>query len=284
MLKSMTGFGKAQAEGDGILVEVEAKSLNHKYLEINVRLPRQFSFLEPHIRALVQKTIARGRIDLYIQVKLDGLKGKKIEINRELAKLLWREIKGLCSDLSCPLPTLSAIIREVLTVEEEVPEEEIREVVLRAVNDALERLLTFRCEEGERLKVDILKRIAKLDEFVEKAESIAQISVEETKRKLEERLKELSIDDNRIAQEIALMVERMDVTEELVRLKSHIEAFIKTVEEGSPCGRKLDFLTQEMLREANTLGVKAAVAQLTHIAVNLKTEIEKIREQVQNIE
>ncbi len=284
MLYSMTGYGRASLEKKGILVETEIKGVNHKYLDINVRLPRQFSFLEAHIRRFIQENVARGRIDLYIQIKFEGVKGRRVELNIELASLLWDKIKELSAELKAPLPHLGSIIREVMTVEESVDEEEVLSVVMEALRDAFKQFLSFKKEEGERLRRDILKRLGKVEEFVEKAESLADIAIEETKRKLLERLTELEIDDQRVAQEIAIMIDKMDVTEELVRLKSHIKAFEDTVEKGSPCGRKLDFISQEMLREANTLGVKAATAQLNHLAVDMKTEIEKIREQVQNIE
>lgn len=284
VLYSMTGYGRASAEREGLLVEVEVKGVNHKYLDVNVRLPRQFTFLEPHIRRFVQEKVARGRVDLYIQIKFEGAKGKKVELNVELAFMLWDKVRELSSELKAPLPHLGSIIREVMIVEESVDEEELLDVVMEAVREAFEQFLSFKKEEGDRLRRDILKRLGRVEEFVEKAFSLAEIAVEETRRKLMERLKELDVDDQRVAQEIAIMIDRMDVTEELVRLKSHIEAFEKTVEKGSPCGRKLDFISQEMLREANTLGVKAATAQLNHLAVDMKTEIEKIREQVQNIE
>lgn len=179
---------------------------------------------------------------------------------------------------------MSSIIREALEIKSEVDEEKILPIILEATEEALQKLITFRTEEGERLKLDILKRLGKLEELVDKANSIADIAIEEAKQKLMDRLKELEIDDQRIAQEIAIMLDKLDVTEELVRLQSHFKAFEETVRQGSPCGRKLDFIIQEMLREANTLGVKAASVKLSMIVVELKTEIEKIREQVQNIE
>ncbi len=284
MLFSMTGFGRGFCEKNDVYVETEIRGVNHRYLDINIKIPKQFSFLDPFIRRFVQGKVARGRIDLYIQIKLLGAKGKKVELNVELASLLWDEIKRLSSELKSPMPNLGYIIREILTVEEAPDEEEVREAVEEALNEAFNHFLSFKKEEGERLRRDILKRLGKVEEFVDKAVSLADIAVEETKKKLFDRLKELNIDDQRIAQEIALMIDKLDVTEELVRLKSHIEAFIKTLEAGSPCGRKLDFITQEMLREANTLGVKAATTFLNHLAVDMKAEIEKIREQVQNIE
>ncbi|BAT70882.1 conserved hypothetical protein [Thermosulfidibacter takaii ABI70S6] len=283
-LRSMTGFGRESITKDGITVKVEMKSVNHRHKEINIKLPRQLLFAEPHVRRVISESIERGKVDVYIQIEFEGLEGREVNLNRELAIALWNEVKAFAKDVGVPLPNLSSIIREALEIKSEVDEEKILPIILEATEEALQKLITFRTEEGERLKLDILKRLGKLEELVDKANSIADIAIEEAKQKLMDRLKELEIDDQRIAQEIAIMLDKLDVTEELVRLQSHFKAFEETVRQGSPCGRKLDFIIQEMLREANTLGVKAASVKLSMIVVELKTEIEKIREQVQNIE
>ncbi len=283
-VRSMTGFGRAEVEEEGIRVRAEVKSVNHRYKEISVKLPKGMIFAEPHVRQLVGSSVERGRVDVYIHVEFEGAEGKSVSVNRELALLLWREIKELSCEMGAPLPSVSPILREVLSVREDVEEERLLSVILKATTGALERLVAFRAEEGDRLRRDILRRMGRIEDFVEKADSIAEIATREAKEKLVERLKELEIEDARVAQEVAIMLDKLDVTEELVRLKSHIKAFLETLEAGSPCGRKLDFIIQEMFREANTLGVKAASSQLTMLAVDLKTEIEKIREQVQNLE
>ncbi len=283
-IRSMTGFGRASVTEGNITVKVEMKSVNHRHKEVSVRLPKQFLFAEPHIRQVIAQSIERGKVDVYIQVELEGLEGREIKLNRELAVALWEEVKRVSSEINAPLPNAAIIFREALEVKSEVDEDRILPIILEATKQALAKLVEFRSQEGERLKLDILKRLGKLEELVDKANSIADIAVEEAKAKLMDRLKELEIEDNRIAQEIAIMLDKLDVTEELVRLQSHIRAFEEALDAGSPCGRKLDFITQEMFREANTLGVKSASVKLSMLAVELKTEIEKIREQVQNIE
>ncbi len=283
-VRSMTGFGRASVSQDGINVKAEVKSVNHRYKEINVRVPKHLMFLEPHVRRIVSERIERGKIDIYLQIEFEGTEGKEIAVNKELAKLLWERIREMATEMGAPLPHAGIIMKEAITVKEEVDEEKLLSITERVINEALEGLIAFRCEEGERLRKDILKRLGRIEEFVEKANSLAEIAAEEAKKKLMERLSDLEIDDARIAQEIAIMLDKLDVSEELVRLKSHIKAFAETLEKGSPCGKKLDFIVQEMLREANTLGVKSAAAQLTLLVVDLKTEIEKIREQVQNLE
>ena len=280
----MTGYGRYLAEGEGLSVRVEVRSVNHKYKDINIKLPRQFAFAEPHVRRLVDSYVARGRVDVYIQVEFEGVEGKEIRLNRELVSHLWEQIKTLCSELSVPMPNFSVVLREALEVRTEVDEDRVLPVILSGVEGALKELINFRAEEGERLKLDILSKLNAVSGLVDKAESLARIAVEEARERLLSRMRELEIDDVRVAQEIAIMLDKMDVNEEIVRLKSHISAFEETISGGSPCGRRLDFIVQEMFREANTLGVKSVDTKLTMIAVELKDQLEKIREQVQNIE
>ncbi len=283
-LRSMTGFGKALVSEDGVNVKVEIKSLNHRYKDVSVRLPKNFLFAEIPVRQLVAEVVERGKVDVYIQIEFEGLEGRDIRLNRELIGVLWEQIKDISSELSVPLPNFSLVLKEALEVRTEVDEEKYLAVIKRAVEEALRALVRFREEEGERLKLDILRKLSRIEELVGKADSLALIAVEEAKARLMERMAELEIDDQRVAQEVAILLDKLDVNEELVRLRSHLKAFEETLHEGSPCGRKLDFIVQEMLREANTLGVKSTYAKLTMIAVELKAEIEKVREQVQNIE
>lgn len=283
-LRSMTGYGKAVRQVEGYRVTAEIKSVNHRYLELNVKIPRDFMAIEAELRSFLSERIARGRVDVYIQIETEGIRGKNLKIDKELLLALYNSVKDVSQELGLPLPPVSYFLREVLIVESSHDEEELKSLVFEAVSDALDSLNVFREREGEKLKRDILRRLAKVEEFVEKAESIAHIAVTETREKLMEKLRSIEIDESRIIQEVSIAISKVDVNEELVRLRSHIDEFIRTINEGSPCGKKLDFLTQEMLREANTFGVKIAHAKLSHLAVEMKTEIEKIREQVQNIE
>ncbi len=284
IVRSMTGYGRATFEAEGVSVRAEIRSVNHKYKEITVRLPKPFLFAEIPVRRLVDGVVARGRVDVYIQIELEGLEGREIHMDRELALALWREAKDMCSEFGAPLPDVSFVLKQALEVKTEVEEERFLPFITGAVEKALEELVNFRVQEGERLRQDILNKLARIDELVGKAESMAEIAVEEAKERLLERLKSLEIDDQRVAQEIAIMLDKLDVNEELVRLRSHLRSFEETLDSGSPCGRKLDFIVQEMFREANTLGVKSVNTKLTMIAVEIKDQIEKIREQVQNIE
>lgn len=283
-LKSMTGYGKAQKSFNGYNVSVEIKSVNHRNLDINVRLPRDFIAFEIEVRNFIAERIARGKVDVYIQIETEGLKGKEIKFNRELVEYIYNNVKALCMDLGVPLPPISYYLKDAFTIEKSYYEEEIRSFIFETLESALEEFISFREREGEKLKKDILQKVNNVKDFIEKAESIADIAINEAKVKLTERLKELDFDETRIMQEVMALLTKLDVNEELVRLRSHVNFFLKTLEEGSPCGKKLDFIAQEMLREANTLGVKIAHAKLSYIAVSLKTEIEKIREQLQNIE
>ncbi len=283
-LKSMTGYGKAQRSFNGYNVSVEVKSVNHRNLDINVRLPRDFIAFEIDVRNFIAERIARGKVDVYIQIETEGLKGKEIKFNRELVEYLYNSVKTLCMDLGVPLPPISYYLKDAFTIEKSYDEEEIRSFIFETLESALEEFISFREREGEKLKKDILQKVNNVKDFIEKAESIADIAINEAKVKLTEKLKELDFDETRIMQEVMALLTKLDVNEELVRLRSHVDFFLRTLEEGSPCGKKLDFIAQEMLREANTLGVKIAHAKLSYIAVSLKTEIEKIREQLQNIE
>ncbi|MGB9668058.1 MAG: YicC/YloC family endoribonuclease [Thermosulfidibacteraceae bacterium] len=282
-LKSMTGYGKAVKSINGYNIKIEMKSVNHRNLELNIKMSRDLISLEMDIRSFISERIARGKVDVYIHVEMEGLKGKDIKFNKELIRYLYDNVQNLCLELGVPQPPLSYFLREAFTIGTTY-DEELKSFIMETLEEAVSDFIAFREKEGEKLKRDILTRIENVGKFIEKAESIAEIAINETKAKLMEKLRELNFDEARIMQEVMATLTKIDVNEELVRLRSHVDFFLKTLEEGSPCGKKLDFIAQEMLREANTLGAKIAHAKLSYIAVNLKTEIEKIREQIQNIE
>ncbi len=291
MIKSMTGFGKAKHEIDGRIYNVEIKSVNHKYTDINIRMPRFFNYLEDKIRKQISTSISRGKIDVSINFENYGSKGINIRFNRELAKEYIRELTLLSDETGIDNKINSLDISkmpEVLKIEEDGEEEQIENELISTLDEAIEKFIKMREVEATKLVEDIEKRL----DFIEtKLKEISQFStglVEEYVVKLEARIKELLktdvVDEARLAQEIVIYSDKCSIEEELTRLSSHINQFRKLIKENSPIGKKLDFLVQEMNRETNTIGSKANSLDITNRVIEIKTEIENIREQIQNIE
>jgi uncharacterized protein (TIGR00255 family) len=291
MLRSMTGFGRGKYEKDGREYLVELKSINHKYCDINMRMPRSFNGIEHKLRQEIISRVPRGKIDVYIEFNDNNSSESSVNINKDLAKIYINDLQelgketGIGYDLNvleiCKMP-------DVLKRDVENDEDLIFEESKIALNEAIDKLLQMREFEGNKLKEDIDKR---LDYIYQKINEISKISaglVEDYVVKLETRIKELLktdiIDENRLAQEVVIFSDKSSVEEELTRLKSHIAQFKKLIKEASPIGKKLDFLVQEINRETNTIGSKANSLEITNLVVDLKTEIENIREQIQNIE
>lgn len=297
MVKSMTGYGRGEATAEGRHVLFEIKSVNHKFFECNVKLPRAYLFLEDKLRAYVQGRVSRGKVDLFLQVETLEEPEVRVRVNHSLADAYvgaFQELKeryALSDNLS-----LSHLLRcPDLLVVEKAPEDEdgLWQVVLQAAEPAVTSFLQMRETEGARLSEDLLEKIGRIEAMVAQIEEITPETVAEYRERLYAKIQELlgdrSIDEQRVLTEVAVFADKVAVDEETVRLKSHIQQLREFLTgggqtDGQPIGRKLDFLIQEMNREANTIGSKSVNSKIAYIVVDLKSEIEKIREQVQNIE
>ena len=291
MIKSMTGFGRGKFEKEGRCYTVEIKAVNHKYNDISIRMPRFFNSFEERIRKEIAKSVSRGKIDVFINFENYSSKGNIIHFNTELAKEYVRGLKELTEQTGVKYEVTAIELSkmpEILKLEEDENEELIGEELMNALKEALENFIHMREIEGEKLIEDMKRRIAYIGENVAEIEKYSGTIVEEYIKKLENRVKELIdssiVDENRLAQEIVFFSDKSSIEEELTRLKSHINQFNNFCEGSSPIGKKFDFLIQEMNREVNTIGSKANSLEITNKVIELKTEIENIREQVQNIE
>lgn len=295
MIRSMTGFGQAEASVGGARLTAEVKSVNHRYAETIFRMPREWSIFEDKLRRVVQRHIKRGRIEVFIAAEASGepdFAGSAVNWALVDTYIAAAEQLGKRYGLSGEL-TLQQLLAlpEVLTFERRFPaDEQWEDALLRCLEEALIRLDEMRLSEGRHLYADLRERLVTLRGLhaqaeVAAAEAVAQYRVK-LRRKIGELLAEsgVAIDESRLAMEVAFMAERSDISEELTRFASHIRQFGELLEAGEPVGRRLDFLIQEMNREANTIGSKAGHADLIGFAVDAKAELEKMREQVQNIE
>ncbi|WP_373898505.1 YicC/YloC family endoribonuclease [Haloimpatiens sp. FM7315] len=292
MIKSMTGFGRAFSEGKLRNFQVEIKTVNHRYLDINIRLPKVLLPLEDKIRKLIGEKIKRGKVDVFITQ--DSFNNQEIQavLNKNLAdsylKCL-REIKDeyeVRDDISV---SLVARFPDVVSLKYE--EEDLDKMwydLKDPINSAIDLLINMRAKEGQKLYEDVISRCDKITGMVSAIKKRAPLVPLEYKQKLNQRLKELLegciVDENRLAMEVALFSDKACVDEEIVRLNSHINQMKQTMNLSEPIGRKLDFIIQEMNREANTIGSKANDIDITNLVLSLKSEIEKIREQIQNVE
>lgn len=292
MIKSMTGFGRAEVINSERKITIELKSVNHRYLDMNIKMPKKLSFFEGEIRNLMKTYMQRGKVDVFITYEDYTLNRVALKYNRELAAEYMGYLKemqeefGLENDIR--VSTLSRY-PEVLTMEEQsVNEDELWSFLEAPLREACEKFVATRQREGENLKKDLLEKLKGLDEKVTLVEKRSPEVVDAYREKLEAKVHELledsQIDDARIAAEVVLFSDKICNDEETVRLHSHIQGMMKILEEKEGVGRKLDFMAQEMNREANTILSKSSDLTISNIAIDLKTEIEKIREQIQNIE
>ena len=292
MIKSMTGYGSAKGTVEGLEIHVELKSVNNRYLDCSVRLPRSFLFAEDMVKSLVQKHISRGKVDMYVSVTDNDDSSVEVELNKPLASGYIKAMRtmaeeyGVADDIS--VSTLSRFNDIFQITRPPADEDAVFSDVKVAVDAALERFLTMREAEGEKLKADILSRAQTIINIVGEIEERSPVTVQEYRERLYNKLSEVlqstNIDDQRILTEAAIFADKVAVDEETVRLRSHFDQMKKFLDSGEPVGRKLDFIVQEMNREANTIGSKVNDSALAHKVVDIKGEIEKIREQVQNIE
>ncbi len=291
-LKSMTGYGRAEIDNQGRVWTVEVKSVNNRFLDAKVKLPRNYTGLEDLVRKKVSAYHQRGRVDLVVTVSGDFSDLVKIGVDKSLARTYKDRLDELASELGMENQIdLSMLVSlpDVL-IREQQPEdlEEIWPLLETAVEEAFSQCLDMRIREGEALTVDLDERLRLFTEVLDSIDQNIPLILADRERTLRERLEKLldtiDLDPARLAQEVAILVDKSDVTEEMVRLRSHIAQLGDLLESSEPVGRKLDFLIQEFLREVNTIGSKINDAENAHKTVSLKSELEKMREQVQNIE
>ena len=292
MIKSMTGFGRCEVLKDSRKFTVELKSVNHRYLDVNIRMPKKLNFFETSIRTLLKSYADRGKVDIFITYEDLSQSQVSVKYNAALAAEYLKYLNQMAEEFSLDndvrVSTLSRY-PEVFTMEEcSEDEDELWNGLKEALEGAFSQFVEMRTKEGERLKEDILLKLDLLSEQIRFIEERSPQIIAEYRTKLEEKMRELledtQIDDNRIAAEVILFADKICTDEEVVRLKSHIQPMKETLEESNGIGRKLDFIAQEMNREANTILSKANDLDISNRAISLKTEIEKIREQIQNIE
>ena len=293
MIRSMTSFGRSNSEeGKKRVFTVEMKSVNSRYLDVNIRMPKSIISLEEEIRKMISNSLNRGKVDVFINIKNynEGAGVPKVDINLAQGYLqCLKEIEeklNIKNDISV---MQIARFPEVITmIEEEDKIDEIWEELKHLISSSLDMMINMREVEGEKLKEDILIKINQIEELVSKVEEFADSIPKVFKQKLEERLKDLlgnvEVDENRIATEVCILADKATVDEEIIRLNSHINQVRETLKLNEPIGRKLDFIVQEMNRETNTIGSKSSDIKMTNIVIDIKNILEKIREQVQNIE
>ena len=292
MLKSMTGFGRAVREINGYIISIEIKSVNHRYYEFSSRVPRQYGFLEEKLKSFINSKVSRGKVDCFVSIEALNTEAADVLVNNTLASAYVKALKELSStyDLKEDFGA-SSISRfpDVLVVKKaDEDEEKIWEYVKEVCTEAVEKLNSMRIAEGEKLYNDIKSRGDFILETVSFIEERSPQTVKEYNDKLIQRVHELigdaSLDEARIIQEVAIYADKVAVAEETVRLRSHISQLNEFLNSNEPIGRKMDFLIQEINREANTIGSKANDVEIARRVVDIKAEVEKIREQVQNIE
>lgn len=292
MIKSMTGYGSAKGTVEGLNITVELKSVNNRYLDASVRLPRSFMFAEELLKSAVQRHISRGKVDVFVSVDSSDAGDMTVKVNEALLKGYLDALKHIADEHELPLDVTAYNISrfsDVLSVEKkELDAEAISQGIVEIAEKALSDYDTMRHREGEKLREDILSRLATIDALVKRVEEESPKTVADYRARLESKMAEVlgtaGIDENRILAEAAIYADHIAVDEETVRLRSHMSQLSAMVNGSSPIGRKMDFLIQEFNRETNTIGSKCQNSDIAHIVVDIKSEIEKIREQIQNIE
>ena len=292
MIKSMTGFGRSTYENEVREYIIEIKSVNNRFTDINIKMPRNLNYLEEKIRKQILSNISRGKVEVSIQLNNNSDLGKKINLNTDIAKKYVEELKKLSEETNI-IDNINimdvARFPDVLNIRiDEEAEEVIEKELFTALDSAIDSFLDMRQKEGSKIKVDLENRIEVIKQKIEQISSISAGLVDEYVVKLETRIKELLktdvVDQTRLAQEVVIYSDKCSVEEEITRLKSHISQFLNLLNENIAIGKKLDFLIQEMNRETNTIGSKANNLEITNFVVDIKTELENIREQIQNIE
>ncbi len=291
MVISMTGFGRGKAESDAFAVNVEVKTVNHRFCEMNIRMPRQLLKIEDKMKKKLNQHIRRGRVEVFVSLEGEGVITRKIHVDWKLVDEYYQFIKQIQSKYEIEgTVTLQDLLHhsDLIHIEEsESDNEELEELVLQATEAAVIQLKQMRTLEGEELKLDLQAIIAQLETNVVELGTYAPVVVKLYKDRVTKRMQEYlngQMDEARILTEVAIFAEKVDINEEITRLKSHTRQFIQTLNGQEPIGRKLDFLVQEMNREANTIGSKANDSNIAKKVVEMKSLLEKLKEQVQNIE
>lgn len=292
MIKSMTGFGRSIYENEGREYLIEIKSVNNRFSDINIKMPRSLNYLEEKLKKEILKSVSRGKVDVYITFNNNSDRGKSIKLNTEIAKVYIDELKKLSKEAEI-IDNINIMdiskFPDVLNIRmEEDSEEIIEKELMIALDEAIKSFIDMREKEGNKIKQDLENRVKVISEKIEQISNISSGLVEEYIVKLETRIKELLktdvVDQTRLAEEVVIYSDKCSVEEEITRLKSHMSQFLNLINENIAIGKKLDFLIQEMNRETNTIGSKANNLEITNLVVDIKTELENIREQVQNIE
>ena len=292
MVKSMTGFGRSERVTDAYKIVVEMKSVNHRFCDINIKLPKKISFFETNIRTYLKKYIERGKVDVFITYEDFSDDNVKLKYNKDVAEKYMGYFEEMSKDFGIETsitPAQPGGFPDVFTVEEQaVDQDELWKIIETSLDEAAKMFVQSRITEGENLKKDMIDKLDGMRAAVDYIEEISPELVEEYRRKLTDKITEVLdnpvIDENRIATEVVIYADKICVDEETVRLKSHISSTKKILEDGGSVGRKLDFIAQEMNREANTILSKANSLDVSDKAIQLKTDIEKVREQIQNLE
>lgn len=291
MIKSMTGFGRGEASQDNITFSVDIKTVNHRYSDISVRMPRMVSPLEEKVREYIGSKLNRGKIDIYINYDSFG-QDTKVKLDTNLASAYVDSLNtlkqqfGIKDDISLSLLTRFPDILKLETEEKDL--DFLWSILYSAIEQAVESLVDMRSREGERLCKDMVEKLdsimATIDEIKAKSPDLIEVYKNKLYDKIKEMTKDIQLDENRLLTEVAIFADKSSIDEEIVRLKSHIEEFRSTLYVKGTIGKRLDFVVQEMNREVNTIGSKSSDLGIVNNVIAMKTEIEKIREQVQNIE
>lgn len=291
MIKSMTGYGKSSSHVNQRNYQVEIKSVNHRYLDVTTRLPKQLSFLEEEIKKKISEVIKRGKVDVIVTFENNSDEGRSIVINQQIAKLYIEQLKKLAEEEQIESNievTEIAKYPDVLNVQMNQEDDILKDELMPVINEALKLLVEMREREGIKIAEDLKIRIKKIGEKILGISQKSTGLIQEYVVKLEKRIKEIlqndEIDKSRIAQEVVIYADKCSIEEEITRLHSHIEQFYTILESEGPSGKRLDFIIQEMNREINTIGSKSNSVEITNGVIDVKTELENIREQIQNIE
>lgn len=293
MLRSMTGYGIDHFHVNDTTVTVEIKTVNSRYLDFIPKIPRTFQEVELDIKQLIQKYISRGRVEVFITTSGNQLTQKTLQVNEDLLVQYLQVMEKMQEKYGLDMPvSMEQVMQQedILVMHEtNIASDAWKAPLLSSVQRALEQVLVNRKSEGAILADDINKRLLHIEEMLHTLEGYAELVSDEYRARIKERIEQyvaekMDMTENRILQEIALLAEKSDITEEITRLHSHLHHAKKVIEEGNPIGRKLDFISQELLREMNTVGAKSVNAKISELVIQLKSENEKIKEQIQNIE
>lgn len=287
----MTGYGKATLSRENREYQIEIKSVNHRYLDMNIKMPRTISYLEEEVKKTIMTYVKRGKVDVFITFENNSTEGRKIQINKEIASVYIKELKKLAEEeniLANIEVTEISKYPDVLSIQNEQNEEKIKQELIEVTKQAVQKLVEMRSAEGSKMAQDLLQRVEEVQQNVTKISDQSTGLIQDYVVKLESRIKELlpnhEIDQNRLVQEVVIFADKCSVQEEITRLNSHIAQFKNFLQAEENIGKKLDFLIQEMNRETNTIGSKANCLEITNKVIDIKTQLENIREQIQNIE